>query len=414
MAVHGRPTLLEIRNLFPTGFLGVIGLLGVEAANSSAHLWKQGWFLFLMGVSAILISVGLYGFVAHYKERAVPLILMGGTIGAVLLHAPLIVSAGIAILTLAALFYLLSPTERAASPEAARSAMGGKLVPATLEDADHVIKSQNEEIAQLRKQLDDAHFELAVGQPKRNPDPAAEADLKYVLEATRGELDVARRARESAERLMKEAQRDLQGLQQKLDESDKSREWLHNSLIKQSDATDELYKQVQALTNARTDWQSVEIVAPHGIPGPTALFVPKDAPVQTIDMALGNFQDVHWSGARMRITFTDQYRAQPNEYAVQLKIDLALGMIGAQSIYGGPKVESMGDGYFRLPAGTPETSGARVVYWHRMVSGSGYHVFALYVDHLNPKSGIVRLTGLFGEWSPDIGPMLEAYLKKNV
>jgi hypothetical protein len=159
-------------------------------------------------------------------------------------------------------------------------------------------------------------------------------------------------------------------------------------------------------------WARIAPLGPHGIPGATTLHVPKEEPVQIIEIALGNFQDVSWGGAKLRLTFAEQYSNEEGGLAAQVKVEMALGLLGSQSVQNGPSVDSMGHGYFRLPTGAPETAGARSVYWHYMPPGS-YYAFALFVGHLNPQNGLVRLTGLFAEYHPDLTKMLEAMYTKH-
>lgn len=84
----------------------------------------------------------------------------------------------IAICLVVGLAYVVwpRPREQAAPP---RSAMGGTLIPATLADADHVIKSQNEEIAKLTRQRDEAQLEAAAArtQPSAGP-PYVQQELE--------------------------------------------------------------------------------------------------------------------------------------------------------------------------------------------------------------------------------------------
>jgi hypothetical protein len=72
-------------------------------------------------------------------------------------------------------------------------------------------------------------------------------------------------------------------------------------------------------------------------------------------------------------------------------------------INGGPAVESIAQGLHRVREGPPETAGARSVYYHHMID-QGYTVFAMYVDHINAQSGILRLRGLFPQWSKPFDP----------
>jgi hypothetical protein len=76
-----------------------------------SHLWAQPWFEWCFWLSILLIVIGLFGFVAHYRERTIPLVLIGGAGGAALLRAPVIV---LGILGLAAFFttlYFLSRSQ---------------------------------------------------------------------------------------------------------------------------------------------------------------------------------------------------------------------------------------------------------------------------------------------------------------
>jgi hypothetical protein len=120
----------------------------------------------------------------------------------------------------------------------------------------------------------------------------------------------------------------------------------------------------------------------------------------------GNFQEISWSGANMRITYTGQYRNLfDGASAVQLRIEATRGLLGSMAIDGGPDVDSMGNNLFRLPEGPVTTIGGivtavgnRSVYHHDM-SSSTYLTFVLYVDHINPQNGLLTVNGLFASWS---------------
>jgi hypothetical protein len=150
-----------------------------------------------------------------------------------------------------------------------------------------------------------------------------------------------------------------------------------------------------------SDWQRVEWAGPNNYPGATKLFVSDAAPVQTIEIAPSNFQEISWGGVSMRLTYTAQYRKGNDDLAVQLRIEAKNGLLPSMPINGGPQVEVFGQNLYRLPAGSADTAGARSVYYHYMTSGS-YTMFALYVDHVNTQNGLLRLSGLFASWSQPV------------
>jgi hypothetical protein len=124
--------------------------------------------------------------------------------------------------------------------------------------------------------------------------------------------------------------------------------------------------------------------------------------MQTIEIAPGNFQDVSWAGVTMRIEYTAQYRKEPGDSAAQLRIAATRGILpGKLQINAGALADDMEHDLYRLPGGPPETAGARCVYYHYM-SGGSYCVFVLYVDHINPQNGLLKLDGLFAAWAPPI------------
>ncbi len=81
-----KPSWAEARLVaFPTGVGGMIAL-AAWADVSSRNLWNQTWFQVIFGLVALIAVLGIFGFVAHWKVRSIPLILMAITAGWFLAH----------------------------------------------------------------------------------------------------------------------------------------------------------------------------------------------------------------------------------------------------------------------------------------------------------------------------------------
>jgi hypothetical protein len=161
-------------------------------------------------------------------------------------------------------------------------------------------------------------------------------------------------------------------------------------------------------------WERMPWLHANDIPRREELGVPAEQPMQTIDIAPGNFQEVRWAGVLMRISYTGQFR-NPSDgtLGVQLRIEGTRRAIGGLTFDGGPAVDSSaGQGLHILPEGIATVLGGLVVtpgagcVYHHEVSENSYLVCVLYVDHINPQSGVLRLNGLFASWSRPIDPRL--------
>jgi hypothetical protein len=144
----GRLTWSEVRNLFPVGFAGVIALLGAEAANHGAHLWKEMWFVWAIGISIVLIFVGLLGFIADYKARMAPLLLMGTAAVAVMLHWPPWLFGVTAVAAFFTTLYFLSVVRDPAKVSRAEV------------DLRYLLDRTNRELSEARRAGDSARFEM--------------------------------------------------------------------------------------------------------------------------------------------------------------------------------------------------------------------------------------------------------------
>jgi len=101
--------LVEIRNLFAVGFGALIALLTADGTVPDAHLWTKTWFVTLIWMSVALVAVGLYGYMAHYRWRSVPLVLIAVAATAVVLHQPPIILGLLAVATFLTTWHFLSP-----------------------------------------------------------------------------------------------------------------------------------------------------------------------------------------------------------------------------------------------------------------------------------------------------------------
>jgi len=69
------PTVAEFRTVFfPTGFLGLIGLLTADGLSGSPHLSSAPWFIPLVCISILCMLVGAIAFIAHLRLRALPVL----------------------------------------------------------------------------------------------------------------------------------------------------------------------------------------------------------------------------------------------------------------------------------------------------------------------------------------------------
>jgi len=160
-------------------------------------------------------------------------------------------------------------------------------------------------------------------------------------------------------------------------------------------STERLARDISAQSR---EWKRVEW-SPSDYPGRTILSVPNEHPVQTFEIAPGNFQEISWAGITMRLTYTAQYRSSADESAVQLRIEATRGFMNEKvPVHGGPLVDELGQALYRLPEGSSDNIGARCVYGH--LFSDSFAAFALYVDHVNPQNGLLRLKGLFATSPP--------------
>jgi hypothetical protein len=105
-----RPTLAEIRLVFfPTGVLSVIALAAWADASPTSHLWDKTWFLAAAMVFGLMAVVGLFGFIAHWGLRAIPVVALALTAAVLLLHTPAWVPVAVFSVAFLATAYFVSP-----------------------------------------------------------------------------------------------------------------------------------------------------------------------------------------------------------------------------------------------------------------------------------------------------------------
>lgn len=155
----------------------------------------------------------------------------------------------------------------------------------------------------------------------------------------------------------------------------------------------------------KSSWQRMDVKAPTRAPDETTLYVQDDAPVIKLALALGGSRELALRRLQVRIDYKGLFlreldRRLVAEIHVRTHVPLGREIV----VVGGRNVECLNPNVFIVPENPGAGFGAESLYSIEATSGSSYRLFALSVDHIDAKTGVIDLNVIFASRSNPIDP----------
>ena len=162
----------------------------------------------------------------------------------------------------------------------------------------------------------------------------------------------------------------------------------------------------------KSSWERRDVKAPTSAPAESTLFVRNDAPVIKLALALGGSQELALRRLQVRIDHNGLFfRELDRRLAAEIHVRTHVPVGRELVIVGGRNVECLRPNVFIVPENPGAFFGAESLYSIEATSDSSYRLFALSVDRIAAKTGVIDLNVIFASRSNPIDPkILEEFL----